>query len=98
MPKGVPPRAVSEAMIAAIKAKREAIALQLEEEKLVYKEDYRVACNAVALQVVNRAEVLPRQIKQAIPHLLIEEVEKIEKLVKEMLEGVASWRYDELAQ
>jgi hypothetical protein len=98
MPKGVPPRAVSEAMIAAIKAKREAIALQLEEEKLVYKEDYRVACNAVALQVVNRAEALPRQIKQAIPHLLIEEVEKIEKLVKEMLEGVAGWRYDELAQ
>lgn len=66
------------------------------EGELVYRADFVTAQNAVAAQIMNRAEALPRQIKQAIPHLLVEEVEKIERLIKEMMEGVANWSYDEL--
>lgn len=68
------------------------------EGELVYRADFVTAQNAVAAQIMNRAEALPRQIKQAIPHLTIEEVEKIERLVKEMMEGVANWSYDELEE
>lgn len=66
------------------------------EGELVYRADFVTAQNAVAAQIMNRAEALPRQIKQDVPHLLIEEVERIERRVKEMLEGVANWSYDEL--
>jgi|GEM_PF-5770934 len=66
------------------------------EGELVYRADFVTAQNAVAAQIMNRAEALPRQIKQAIPHLLIEEVEKIERLIKEMMEGVANWSYEDL--
>lgn len=66
------------------------------EGELVYRADFVTAQNAVAAQIMNRAENLPRQIKQAIPHLLVEEVEKIERLIKEMMEGVANWSYAEL--
>jgi hypothetical protein len=69
---------------------------RVKEGELVYRSDFVTAQNAVAAQIMNRAEALPRQIKQAIPHLLIEEVEKIERLIKEMMEGVANWTYDEL--
>jgi len=68
------------------------------EGELVYRADFVTAQNAVAAQIMNRAEALPRQIKQVIPHLLIEEVEKIEALVKEMMEGVANWTYDKLEE
>lgn len=66
------------------------------EGELIYKADFEIARNAVASQIMNRAEVLPRQIKQVIPHLLTEEMEKIERLIKEMLEGVANWSYEEV--
>ena len=66
------------------------------EGELVYRADFVTARNAVAAQIMNRAEALPRQIKQLIPHLTVEEVEKVERLIKEMLEGVANWSYEEL--
>jgi phage terminase Nu1 subunit (DNA packaging protein) len=71
---------------------------RVKEGELVYRADFVTAQNAVAAQIMNRADALPRQIKQAIPHLLIEEVEKIERLIKEMMEGVANWSYEELEE
>jgi phage terminase Nu1 subunit (DNA packaging protein) len=68
------------------------------EGELVYRADFVTAQNAVAAQIMNRAEALPRQIKQLIPHLTVEDVEKIGRLVKEMLEGVANWSYEELPE
>jgi phage terminase Nu1 subunit (DNA packaging protein) len=68
------------------------------EGELVYRADFVTAQNAVAAQIMNRAEALPRQIKQLIPHLTVEEVEKVERLIKEMLEGVANWSYEELSE
>lgn len=68
------------------------------EGELVYRADFVTAQNAVAAQLMNRAEALPRQIKQLIPHLTVEEVEKVERLIKGMLEGVANWSYEELPE
>lgn len=68
------------------------------EGELVYRADFVTAQNAVAAQIMNRAEALPRQIKQAIPHLLVEEVEKIERLIKEMMEAVANWSYEDVEE
>ena len=68
------------------------------EGELVYRDDFITAQNAVAAQIMNRAEALPRQIKQAIPHLVVEDVERIERLVKEMLEAVASWSFDDVEE
>ena len=98
MPKGVPPRAVSEAMIAAIKAKREAIALQLEEKKLAYKEDIENAYNAVLLQLTTKAGSLHKQIKADIPHLTHRELEKIERRIADVFEAVASHDFEELPE
>lgn len=97
-PEELPDYTVSRARTEYEKANLLELERKEKEGTLVYRADFELARNAVASQIINRAEVLPKQIKQAIPHLLIEEVEKIEKLVKEMLEGVASWSYDELAE
>jgi len=93
-----PTLADAQRALAVYKAERERLALDQEKKLLVYRADFVTAQNAVAAQIMNRAEALPRQIKQAIPHLLIEEVEKIEALVKEMMEGVANWTYDKLEE
>ena len=98
MPKGVPPRAVSEAMIAAIRAKREGIALQVEEKKLVYKEDIEIAYNAVLLQLTTKAGSLHKQIKADIPHLTHRELEKIERRIADVFEAVASHDFEELPE
>lgn len=96
--KGVPPRATSEAVIAAVKAKRETIALQLEEKKLAYIEDMEMAYNAVLLQLTTKAGSLHKQIKAAIPHLTHCELEKIERMVSDIFESVASHDFNELPE
>lgn len=98
IPKGVPPRATSEAVIAAVKAKRETMALQQEEKKLAYIEDMEMAYNAVLLQLTTKAGSLHKQIKAAIPHLTHRELEKIERMVSDIFESVASHSFDELPE
>ena len=98
MPKGVPPRATSEAVIAAVKAKRETMALQQEEKKLAYIEDKDMAYNAVLLQLTTRAQSLHKQIKAAIPHLTHRELEKIERMISDIFESVASHDFEELPE
>jgi hypothetical protein len=96
MPKGIPPRATSEAVIAAVKAQRETMALQQEQKKLAYIEDMDMAYNAVLLQLTTKAGSLHKQIKAAIPHLTHRELEKIERMISDLLESVASDPFEEL--
>lgn len=98
MPKGVPPRATSEAVIAAVKAKRETMALHQEEKKLAYIEDMEMAYNAVLLQLTTKAGSLHKQIKAAIPHLTHRELEKIERMVSDIFESVASSAFEDLPE
>jgi hypothetical protein len=98
MPKGVPPRATSEAVIAAVKAKRETMALHQEEKKLAYIDDMEMAYNAVLLQLTTKAGSLHKQIKAAIPHLTHRELEKIERMVSDVFESVASTAFEELPE
>ena len=98
MPKGVPPRATSEAVIAAVKAKRETMALHQEEKKLAYIDDMEMAYNAVLLQLTTKAGSLHKQIKAAIPHLTHRELEKIERMVSDIFESVASSAFEELPE
>jgi hypothetical protein len=69
-----------------------------EEEKLVYKEDVEAAQSAINLQIMNRAEALPKQIKLDIPHLSLEEMAIIEKRVMEIFEAVAEHDFEELPE
>jgi hypothetical protein len=98
MPKGIPPRATSEAVIAAVKAQRETMALQQEQKKLAYIEDMEMAYNAVLLQLTTRAGSLHKQIKAAIPHLSQKELEKIEIMIADVFESVASDPFKELPE
>jgi hypothetical protein len=98
MPKGVPPRATSEAVIAAVKAKRETMALHQEEKKLAYIDDMEMAYNAVLLQLTTKAGSLHKQIKAAIPHLTHRELDKIERMVSDVFESVASTAFEELPE
>jgi hypothetical protein len=98
MPKGIPPRATSEAVIAAVKAQRETMALQQEQKKLAYIEDMEMAYNAVLLQLTTKAGSLHKQIKAAIPHLTHRELEKIERMVSDVFESVASNAFEELPE
>ena len=98
MPKGVPPRATSEAVIAAVKAKRETMALHQEEKRLAYIEDMEIAYSAVLLQLTTKAGSLHKQIKAAIPHLTHRELEKIERMVSDIFESVAANAFEELPE
>lgn len=98
MPKGIPPRATSEAVIAAVKAQRETMALQQEQKKLAYIEDMEMAYNAVLLQLTTKAGSLHKQIKAAIPHLTHRELERIERMVADVFESVASDPFEELPE
>ena len=95
-PDDLPDYTISRARSEHEKANLLELERRTKEGELVYRADFVTAQNAVAAQIMNRAEALPRQIKQAIPHLSIEEVDRIERLVKEMLEAVANWSYDEM--
>jgi phage terminase Nu1 subunit (DNA packaging protein) len=92
--KGVPPRAVSEAVLAAVKAKRETMALHQEEKKLLRREDVERA-QATALNISKtRLLGVPSTAKQRIPHLALEEVEILATLIREALDELASWEVE----
>lgn len=95
-PDDLPDYTISRARSEHEKANLLELERRTKEGELVYRADFITAQNAVAAQIMNRAETLPRQIKQAIPHLGVDEVDRIERLVKEMLEAVASWSYEEV--
>jgi hypothetical protein len=98
LPRGVPARAVSEATLAAIKVQRETMAFLKEEGKLAYIEDMEVAYNAVLLQLTTKAASVHKQIKAAIPHLTHRELEKIERIIADIFESVASHGFEELPE
>lgn len=90
IPQGVPPRAVSESVLAAVKAKRETIALRKDEGLLLPREQVEKAwANAVTIA---RTKILaiPTRARQRIPHLSLEEVAILEELIRETLEDLSS--------
>jgi len=66
--------------------------------QLAYIEDMEMAYNAVLLQLTTKAGSLHKQIKAAIPHLTHRELEKIERMVSDMFESVASSAFEELPE
>ena len=66
--------------------------------QLAYIEDKDMAYNAVLLQLTTRAGSLHKQIKAAIPHLTHRELEKIERMVSDIFESVASHDFEELPE
>lgn len=90
LPKGVPPRAVSESVLAAVKAKRETLALHQEEGKLLPRVQVeKVWGNAITIARTKLLAV-PTRARQRIPHLTLEEVAVLEELIREVLEDLAS--------
>ena len=85
-------------MIAAIKAQREALALQQEQEKLIYKEDMEIAYNAVLLQLTTLASSAHKRIKAMIPHLTHQELSELERIISEIFESVSSNEFEELPE
>jgi hypothetical protein len=68
------------------------------EGQLAYIEDKDMAYNAVLLQLTTRAQSLHKQIKAAIPHLTHRELEKIERMISDIFESVASHDFEELPE
>jgi hypothetical protein len=66
--------------------------------ELAYIEDMEMAYNAVLLQLTTKAGSLHKQIKAAIPHLTHREMEKIERMVSDVFESVASSAFEELPE
>lgn len=62
-------------------------------KKLVYREDYDAANSLVRSQLKQRAERIAPLLRTRIPGLSIEIFEEVERLVSEMLEGVADNDY-----
>jgi phage terminase Nu1 subunit (DNA packaging protein) len=89
-PKGVPPRAVSEAVLAAVKAKRETMALHLDEKKLLRREDVEQAWGQAVNITRTRLLGVASTARQRIPHLETEEVELITTLIREALDELAA--------
>ena len=90
MPNGVPPRAVSESVLAAVKAKRETIALHQDEKKLLPRDQVeKVWANAVTI-ARTKLLAIPTRARQRIPHLTLEEVAIVEELIRETLEDLSS--------
>jgi hypothetical protein len=66
--------------------------------QLAYIEDMEMAYNAVLLQLTTRAGSLHKQIKAAIPHLTHRELEKIERMISDVFESVATNAFEELPE
>jgi hypothetical protein len=64
-----------------------------EAKKLVYREDYDTANKLVLSQLRQRAERIAPLLRTRIPGLPIEIFEEVERLVREMLEGIADHDY-----
>ena len=67
-------------------------------KELAYIEDMEMAYNAVLLQLTTKAGSLHKQIKAAIPHLTHRELEKIERMVSDIFESVASSAFEDLPE
>jgi len=66
--------------------------------QLAYIEDMEMAYNAVLLQLTTKAGSLHKQIKAAIPHLTHRELERIERMISDIFESVASEPFEELPE
>ena len=66
--------------------------------QLAYIEDMEMAYNAVLLQLTTRAGSLHTQIKAAIPHLTHRELQKIERMIADVFESVASDPFEDLPE
>jgi hypothetical protein len=66
--------------------------------QLAYIEDMETAYSAVLLQLTTKAGSLHKQIKAAIPHLTHRELEKIERMISDVFESVASDPFEELPE
>ena len=66
--------------------------------QLAYIEDMEMAYNAVLLQLTTKAGSLHKQIKAAIPHLTHRELEKIERMISDIFESVATSAFEELPE
>jgi hypothetical protein len=64
--------------------------------QLAYIEDMEMAYNAVLLQLTTKAGSLHKQIKAAIPHLKHKELEKIERMIADVFESVATHAFEQL--
>lgn len=97
-PEGLPDYTVSRARSEFEKANLLQLQREKEEDLLVYREDMEAAQNAVNLQILSRAEALPKQIKLDIPHLTPEEMVVIERRVLEIFESVSAHDFEELPE
>jgi hypothetical protein len=95
-PKRVPPRAESEALTAALKAKMIMLELQEKEGKLVYREDFEAAQAAVFNNLTLKASGLSKRIKTDIPHLTHAEVEIIQARIDDVFREIADMDFEEL--
>jgi hypothetical protein len=66
--------------------------------QLAYIQDMEMAYNAVLLQLTTKAGSLHKQIKAAIPHLTHREQERIERMIADVFEAVASHGFEELPE
>jgi hypothetical protein len=98
LPTGIPPRSHSEAIAAAVKAKRETILLQKEEGTLVYREDFEAAQAAVMGNLMLGAASLSQQIKTDIPRLTQEECDKIQARIDDLFKAISDMNFEELDQ
>lgn len=71
---------------------------KIKEGQLAYIDDKDMAYNAVLLQLTTKAGSLHKQIKAAIPHLTHRELKKIERMVSDVFESVASTAFEELPE
>jgi len=68
------------------------------EGQLAHIEDMEMGYNAVLLQLTTKAGSLHKQIKAAIPHLTHRELEKIERMIADVFEAVASHGFEDLPE
>ena len=89
-PKGVQTRAMSEAMLAELKVKREIIALNKDEENLVPRDQVEKAMADNYTIIRTKLLALPTKARQRIPHLTLDDVAVLDELQREALEDLAS--------
>jgi hypothetical protein len=102
---GIPALNVSKSVKAAIDAQRaEAdlkmarIELEQLQGKLVYLSDMRQAYNAVLNTMLTRAYAAAKQVKLQIPHITLEDMQTIEKIVLDVFEQTSSDDFDDLPE
>lgn len=69
-----------------------------EEGLLVYREDMEQAYGAVLANMMARAYAAAKQIKLQIPHITLEEMNRIEKIVLDVFEQTSDDDFDELPE